>query len=329
MEQKLEALVVVFDLIAMLGFSTAFIVVLRGQSRHIDRAARAFLLVCFGLFLLVNLSNVLEHSGVTAYFDTYEDYLEILFIPFFLFFLYSVAVQRELDRSHRAEASLRQSEERILASLKEKEILLKEIHHRVKNNLAIVSSLMNLQAMRSSDAGVCDAFATSRNRIKAMAIIHERLYESDDLSRVSFGGYARQLAESIISSHGLQQSVRLEVKAAETGLGIDTLIPCGLILNELVTNALKHAFEGVESPMLSISLSEEGGELTLSCYDNGRGLPDNVAVKGSGTLGLQIVDMLVKQLGGTIQVSRDAGTKVSVIFQLAPSERLGCFFIAR
>jgi PAS domain S-box-containing protein len=206
-------------------------------------------------------------------------------------------------------------EEQITHALKEKEVLLKEVHHRVKNNLQVISSLLNLQAKRVKNQEVLDMFIESQNRVKSMALIHERLYRSKDLAHVDFGDYVRNLAESLVHGYAIT-NVQLRIDIGNIYLGVDAAIPCGLIINELVSNSLKHAFVDGRSGMVSIEILSAGSnKYRLKVGDNGVGIPVKVAFPGVDSLGLQLVVSLTEQLNGTIAVTREGGTVFVIDFE--------------
>jgi two-component sensor histidine kinase len=193
--------------------------------------------------------------------------------------------------------------------LREKEILLKEVHHRVKNNLNVILSLLNLQehGIRNK-AQAMAAFQESRNRIHAMALVHEKLYQSADLSRVDVGEYVNSLASRLLSVHGLQKWVSLDVRIERVFLDINTAVPLGLILNELITNAMKHAFRDRKKGRLHVAVKLLANDrYDVVVRDDGRGLPPEVDWKNPGSMGLQLVSWLVQQLGGTLSVTSDKG----------------------
>jgi len=205
----------------------------------------------------------------------------------------------------------------IQASLREKETLLKEIHHRVKNNFQLVTSLLSLQSMSVNDEHLEREFSEAQGRVRSMALVHEKLYQSADLGSIDFAEYAREMSQSLARSFaGGRRAPNIAVNAVEVRLGVDKAIPCGLILNELVTNSCKHAFP--ESwrgdPAIAVDLSEEGGAVTLRVSDNGVGIADAVALEQPQTFGLSLVSLLARQLRGTIRVARDGGTAVTVEF---------------
>lgn len=216
----------------------------------------------------------------------------------------------------------KRAEERLSTALAEKEILLREIHHRVKNNLQVISALLDLQSDHIRDEQSLAFFRESRDRIKTMALVHERLYNSSDMASVDFGDYVRNLTAHLSFSY-VDDPDRIVVKvdAAELSLGIEEAIPCGLIINELVSNALKHAFPGKRNGEVVIDCRSDGdGLVTLGVRDNGVGLPEDMDFRNTETLGLQIVTLLARQLRGTIDHANDNGASFSVSFRAKHEE---------
>lgn len=210
----------------------------------------------------------------------------------------------------------KRAEERIRASLEEKEVLLREIHHRVKNNLQIISSLLNLQAGQIQDPLTLEMIGSSQQRIASMALIHERLYRSDELARVDFSIYVRDLTDNLFEGYqGASQRVQLHMDVEQVLLGIDEAIPCGLIINELVLNALKHAFPDEREGTLSISFHRLGDrENQFVVRDDGVGLPPELDLETVDSLGVSLVAILVRQLGGTLELNREGGTEYRIAF---------------
>ena len=202
------------------------------------------------------------------------------------------------------------AEERVNAALAEKEVLLKEVHHRVKNNLQIISTLLDLQADNIRDENLLNALKVSQDRIKAMSLIHERLYQSSDLVRIDFWEYIESLVGHLLSSYvDDPRRIVMKVDVGDFQMGIDRAIPCGLIINELVSNAMKHAFPNGRNGEIAIRLhADERGWITLTVADDGIGLPHGLVISKTETLGLQLVSMLAKQLRGQIEISCDRGT---------------------
>ncbi|MCJ7643714.1 MAG: PAS domain S-box protein [Candidatus Aminicenantes bacterium] len=211
----------------------------------------------------------------------------------------------------------KKAEEQNKEALREKDVLLREIHHRVKNNMQIISSLLSLQAQSLPDPEVKAIFRESQDRIRTMALVHEKLYQTNDLSRIDFAEYIRSLAAYLFRTYQDEAGrVQLKTDMDKTFLDINTSIPCGLIVNELVSNALKHAFPDGKKGEITIELREsEGGTLRLTVRDNGIGFPEGVDLRATDTLGLQIVGLLVDQIDGKIDVKRDRGAAFTVTFK--------------
>ena len=208
------------------------------------------------------------------------------------------------------------AENQIHASLEEKEVLLKEIHHRVKNNLQVISSLLKLQAGYIKDDRILEVFKESQNRVRAMALIHEKLYQSDDLAKTDFAEYIRSLVTNLFRSYSISSRlIKFNVQVQDVRLSIDTAIPCGLIINELISNSLKYAFSRGQSGEISISLSSEAADYyTLTVQDNGSGFPTDLDFRNTKSLGLQLVCSLIKQLHGTIDLEHQHGAAFKMTF---------------
>jgi two-component sensor histidine kinase/ABC-type amino acid transport substrate-binding protein/putative methionine-R-sulfoxide reductase with GAF domain len=224
----------------------------------------------------------------------------------------AVAIQRL-----QATRALRESEARLKASLAEKEVLLKEIHHRVKNNMQVISSLVDLQADEVQDVHMREVFQDVINRVRSMAMVHEKLYQSSDLARVEFADYGQSLLGYLWRAYGASVSgVRLDLDLAPVFLPVNVAVPCGLILNELFSNALKHAFTGRESGAVTVSLRENvQGAVQLRVGDNGMGLPPELNWEKARSLGLRLVQMLARQLHAAVEVASDQGTQFTITFE--------------
>jgi PAS domain S-box-containing protein len=211
---------------------------------------------------------------------------------------------------------IKQAEEKIKVSLREKGVLLKEIHHRVKNNLQIISSLFNLQSKYIRDLHAQEVIRESQNRVKSMVLIHEKLYQSKDLGRINVGEYAKNLVSNLLRAYGGNLNhVTFAVDTDDIFLNIDTAIPCGLILNELVSNSLKHAFPDGKEGEIRIGLhSENDHRFTLTVKDDGVGLPKDLDFRNTESLGLQLVNTLVDQLEGSINLHNSEGTSFQISF---------------
>ncbi len=213
----------------------------------------------------------------------------------------------------------KQAEEQIRSSLAEKEVLLKEIHHRVKNNFQIIISLINLQSNTIKDPVLLKMFNDSTNRIRAMALVHEKLYRSEDMTKIDFASYIKTISEELHGSYTTGANrPQLIIETEEIQLGIDQSIPCGLIVNELITNALKYAFpDGGIAGTIRITLRQTGdNEITMSVADNGIGIPESIQVDNTTSLGMQLVGVLVKQIHGEFSINRTGGTAWTIIFPI-------------
>jgi two-component sensor histidine kinase len=212
------------------------------------------------------------------------------------------------------------------SSLNEKDSLLKEIHHRVKNNLQIISSLLKIQANQTNNAQAAALFKDSQDRITSMALIHEQLYQSKDLSNIDFGIYIRKLVDSLMQSYSQNsRRIRTDIESNSIFLGIDVAIPCGLIINELVSNSLKYAFPAAEEGVISITTRfDNKNEIEMVIGDNGIGIPENLDFRNTKTFGLQLITGLVgHQLAGEIEINQNEGTEFRIRFKnLSGKERI-------
>ena len=227
-----------------------------------------------------------------------------------------LTISRDITELKRAENALLKSEEQLRASLGEKEMLLKEIHHRVKNNLQVISGLLDLQANHIHDSMGREIYRESQNRVITMALIHEELYQSVNLSRVDFADYIRNLCKNLFISYGADKNqIKLDIKAEKTEMVVDTAIPCGLIINELITNSLKHAFPDKRKGTISLSFRQmRNKKFLLIVNDDGVGIPGDVDLSSTNTLGIQLVTAMVEQLGGTLKIKRRGGTSFTIKF---------------
>lgn len=201
-------------------------------------------------------------------------------------------------------------------SLKSKEMLLKEIHHRVKNNLMIISSLLNLQSRYITDKTSLDIFKESQNRTRSMALIHERLYQTNDLKEIDFGDYIQRLSRELIQTYDAELGrIDLRIDVENILLEINTAIPLGLISNELITNSLKHAFPNGKSGEILVKFHSKNDEYEFTVKDDGIGFPEDLDYENSDSLGLQIVNNLTDQIDGEIILKRSPGTEFKINFQ--------------
>jgi two-component sensor histidine kinase len=228
-----------------------------------------------------------------------------------------LAIARDITRRKRVEAELR-------AALLEKDVLLREVHHRVKNNLQVISSLMDLQSGYIANEQILRMFQESQNRVKSMALIHEKLYQSAGLTRIDFETYLQNLTAHLFRSFGVSAyMVTLRLDVQDVFLDLDMAVPCALIINELVSNALKYAFPDSwrqtrdDEAKVWITLHKEADDLVLIVGDNGIGLPAGLDMARANSLGLRLVSMLARQLKATLDIEGGNGTTFKLTFPMS------------
>ena len=195
--------------------------------------------------------------------------------------------------------------ESVLRSLHEKELLLKEVHHRVKNNLAVISSLFHLQSTYTRDKSTIQILQENQDRVHAMALVHETLYRSESLAAADFAQYAKTLSDQLLRGHRpISDSVKLTTDLQSVPMGIDLAVPCGLILNELLTNALKHGFPNGKSGEIRLTLTRRPDGCELRVVDTGVGVPETVSVEEASSLGLRLIRSLTRQVDGQFELAR-------------------------
>lgn len=227
----------------------------------------------------------------------------------------------ELERQRHFVAFIRditerkKSEQTITASLREKETLLREIHHRVKNNLQVICSLLHLHSNLVRDKEALDVFRDSEARIRSMALIHERLYESENLTLIRFDEYIHRLVQIGLRSYGVGKAARLEMNLQPISVGMELALPLGLILNELISNSVRHGLSGGRGDVMTVKLHQDGGNrISLAVRDNGVGLPADFSLDRTTSLGLRLVRLLTDQIGGDIAFRSDCGTEFQISF---------------
>ena len=227
----------------------------------------------------------------------------------------TILLKKELEEK---EAKRKQAEDNLKRSLDEKEILLKEVHHRVKNNMQIISSILKMQERLVDDVKLKDILEESQNRIRSMALIHENLYRNENLANIKFSNYVKSLSGNLARSYSDQYGrISLEFDLADVYLPLDTGIPCGLILNELISNSFKYAFEGKEKGIITIRLiAIKEDEFNLEISDDGIGIPETMDWKNSKSLGMKIVTKLVEQIEGELTHDFSRGTKFNIHFTI-------------
>jgi two-component system response regulator len=208
------------------------------------------------------------------------------------------------------------ADEKIKSSLKEKEMLLQEIHHRVKNNLQVISSLLRLQSRYINDQKSIDIFKETQNRVRSIAILHEKLYQSEDLAKIRFDEYVKILTEDLLYFYELDKSnIKLNIDVEEVSLNIETAIPCGLIIDEMVANSLKYAFPDNRIGEIKIELHlDDNNKYNMIVSDNGVGISADIDPEKTDTFGMQLIKYLTKQLKATIELDKNNGTTYNLIF---------------
>jgi len=220
-----------------------------------------------------------------------------------------------MSGTHKDISDRKQREQELAESLSEKNVMLQEIHHRVKNNLQVICSLLNLQT-QSSDPHIIEIMKESQNRVRSMALVHENLYKSENLSKIDLENYVQDLSKNLLRSyHSITTSTKISVAVPNIYLNIDTAVPCGLIINELVSNALKYAFLPQQQGEIKISIfKSDDQDMILNIADNGIGLPSAINIEQINTMGLRMVMALVQQISGSLSVNREAGSSFTIRF---------------
>jgi two-component sensor histidine kinase len=278
-----------------------------GLSLAIPLKAGAFKV---GAVLALGLPDDLHVGAVLKLLETLAPIVALSLRNSFLYEQQERIIQERTSELRLANQSLR-------TSLDEKVALLKEVHHRVKNNLQIIISLLNLQGGQIQNAEALNILKTTQMRVRSMALLHETLYRSENLSRVDFAGYLNQITAHLLRSFGsLCSRVKLECHAAGVELGLDQAVPCGLIVNELVCNSMKHAFPAQRAGQITVDMaSGEDRRIVLSVADDGIGLPASLDIDKTQSLGLQLVRILTAQIHGTLEIERQNGAVFRIVFQ--------------
>ena len=209
-----------------------------------------------------------------------------------------------------------QEEEQLKALLEEKKVLLREVYHRVKNNMQIIYSLLGLQVGKLGDQRLNEIINDCQNRIRSMALIHDKLCRSEDLTNINFALYIKDLAQSLFIAYETRGKIALKLDLEDVLLSNDSAVPCGLILSELISNSLKHAFPGDMKGEVRINLcSDDSGKITLIVSNNGVDFPEDLDLQNTKTLGLQLVNTLIQQLNATIKLDSSGGTTFKITFK--------------
>ncbi len=220
-----------------------------------------------------------------------------------------ISVTRDISERKR-------DEEKVKALLQEKEILLKEVHHRIKNNMSALMGILTLQSVTMKNPEAIAALMEIKGRMQSMGVLYDKLYRSENLKEMSIKDYLSSLVDEIVSIFPRRTTVRIEKKIDDFKIGVNVMSPLGIIVNELVTNTLKYAFVDRENGVISISARKKGRHARIVVQDDGIGIPEKENIERSSGLGLQLVSMLVKQIGGTIAIERGMGTKFMLDFEI-------------
>lgn len=270
---------------------------------------------------LLNYNYTKAFAGNSASFDieVLDKNYNKIYLEVFLNPVYNHSIVEEVSGIAHNVTEKKLNQQRVEQSLKEKEVLLKEVHHRVKNNMQIISSILNLQSSYVTDEYTLALLKESQNRIKTMAYIHESLYQNKSFTSVNFSEYIQTLTKNIIQSYAVSyDKIELIINLEKINLSLDSSIPAGLIVNELITNAIKHAFPNSENGTIHLNLKSASGYVYLEVIDNGVGIPENIDYNNTNSLGLQLVNTLIDQLSGEIKFKSEIGkgTKVLINFKL-------------
>lgn len=222
--------------------------------------------------------------------------------------LVTIEIDENIDEKKKANAALEEA-------LREKEILLKEVHHRVKNNFQVISSLLRIQGKKAVNNEVETVLNESYSRVMLMSMIHEKLYRSSDLANVNFTEHIRDLVSNLSELYLNKVRVKFDLQLQKIHLGVDNAIPCSMIINELVSNSFKYAFKNTAEPKITIMLSNGGPDVKLIVKDNGCGLPDDFENRSKGSIGHMIVKTLAGQMNGNVEFKNNNGTEVTVKFK--------------
>jgi len=269
-----------------------------------------FLIICLLAFAFNTFANVLEHVNYTAVFDVYEEYFEILIVPYFLIFIYSISSQNEI-------LSRKKNEKLLAETLKDREAMLSELHHRIMNNLQTFSSILTLQKTFLHDNNARQQIEETAKRVLIMGLFHKKLYQSQNFSNIDFKDFISSIVDEIKTKNESKTApIEFHVDIQEIQTNIDTAIICGLIIYEIVSNSINHAFNGRDHCIIGITASALENNLNkLTVYDNGTGLPDAIDLNKNHGLGLLIIKMLAEQLEGSVAIERKDGTEYTIMYQ--------------
>ena len=245
-----------------------------------------------------------EDLGVSAVKEGAQDYL-----------VKGQVDKKLLARSLKFAIERKQTEEELKTSIYERDVLLKETHHRVKNNMQVIHSLLNLQTHYAENREAVNVLKESQNRVKSMGMIHEKLYNSTDRSKINFSDYVYGLTSNLLTSYKMSEKILPVIEIGDLELNLETSVLCGLIINELVSNSLKYAFPNTEIGEIHVSLNLVDNKYELVISDNGIGIPEDIDFRNTDSLGFQLVNNITSQLEGQIRLDKNVGTKFIINFE--------------
>lgn len=298
------------DICSLALYTAALAVIIAAIGRRrIPIMVGIFIAICMAIAMFVCASNILEHLKVTDALDDYEGFARDISTLFLILFLYLDSIHRELQR--RA-----WNERQIQNNLEEKTTLLKEIHHRVKNNLQIVSSLLSLQSGAQNDERISDIINIAKNRILSISAVHEIIYSSAAISRLTASDFLNTILSNLAMAYD-PKSRNIEIISSldsDIYLDVDSAVPIGLIVNELISNSLKHAFAGKASGRIEVVLKRKGDAIELRVSDDGTGMAPGSAPDAAAGIGMSLIRGLVVQIHGEMSIDSARGTNVSIVF---------------
>lgn len=284
-------------------------------SRSINRLKSATEIMASGdLIYRVDINRKDEIGALASGFNVMAGKLNLLYVSMKS---RTVELIKAIKKLKAEIAKRNRAEEQIKISLREKEILLGEVHHRVKNNLQIISSLLDMGSMQTQNQETIDLFTDCRNRVDSIALVHAQLYKSERFDNIDMEEHIKQLSKYLLQIYASKKTIKFVIKHADIHLSITRAIPCALVLNELISNAIKHAYKEGQKGTIGISMLESSdGAMTISVKDDGMGIPEEIDIDRTNSLGLSLVRNLVyKQLGGIINIKRNRGTELIIEFR--------------
>ncbi len=286
------------------GFAGIFLIIKAIIRKRLVWQSGIFLLIPVLVLIFVFTANVFEYEHLYINMDQYEEYLELLIIPALLIFLYSLVTEEVLKEKVKREQEL----ERMV---KERNLFIQELQHRIKNNLQLISSFINLQIGNSDKREIMDALGAAVNRIDSLGVVQNVLYDIDDFSNIRIESCFGEVIRNLVGYFEIDTRETL-VELSDRGItaGMDTVVSCCVIINELVSNIFRHVKSHVERCVIKIDVDQSSdGMLIIGLSDNGPGLSENISFEKTPGLGLLIVDVVTQQIGGTVEILRGSGTE--------------------